>query len=309
MYYKTKEGIFMNAQKKNFFNKITMLAVVALLGGNMISPVSAVAQEAEAAATEIIYYDDFIYEDGPYQGQGTHTSVDYTINCDEMVVEDLAALPSAPSYGNNDSSMTNVCGPVAGTNIVVYYDRWATNLVPNFDPGMMFASGYYNYYPDIDWAQTNAVIASLYNLMRVPEVGGTTSANFKSGLNSYVTGQGYTISYTSCYASNTTLNLTTLKTAINAGKVALLMCSQYNFVYAVDDFTDDGYVYYTQFNSTVGHMMMVYGYKTLGYYSNGVKVGEDTFLLVSSGYNTQEQGYMRLNAFSVIDEAWITYIS
>ena len=101
----------------------------------------------------------------------------------------------------------------------------------------------------------------------------------------------------------------TLKTAINAGKVALLMCSQYNFVYAVNDVTDQGFVDYTQFNSTVGHMMMVYGYKTLGYYNGGVKVGEDTFLLVSSGYGDGVQGYMRLNAFSVIDEAWITYIS
>lgn len=299
----------MNAQKKNLLNKIALLAVVALLGGNMISPVSAVAQEAEAAATEIIYYDDFIYEDGPYQGQGTHTSVDYTINCDEMVTEDLAVVTSAPSYGNNDPSMTNVCGPVAGTNIVVYYDQWATNLIPNFEPGMVTSSGYFRYYPDIDWPQTNAVIASLYNLMRVPEVGGTTSANFKSGLNSYVTGKGYTVSYTSCYDSATTLNLMTLKTAINAGKVALLMCSQYNFVYAVHDDTDIGNIYFTQHNSTVGHMMMVYGYKTLGYYSNGVKVGEDTFLLVSSGYGDSSQGYMRLNAFSVIDEAWITYIS
>lgn len=301
----------MNAQKKNLLNKIAVLAVVALLGGNMVSPISAFAEEteAEAAATEIIYYDDFIYEDGPYQGQGAHTSVEYSVACDEMVVEDLAALPSAPSYGNNDPSMTNVCGPVAGTNIVVYYDRWATNLIPNFDPGMMFASGYYNYYPDIDWAQTNAVIESLYNLMRVPEVGGTTSANFKSGLNSYAAGKGYTVSYTSCYNSATTLNLTTLKTAINAGKVALIMCSQYNFIYGINEDLDEDRIYMTQFNSTVGHMMMVYGYKTLGYYSNGVKVGEDTFLLVSSGYGDSSQGYMRLNAFSVIDEAWITYIS
>ena len=50
----------MNAQKKNFFNKIALLAVVALLGGNMASPISAFANEteAEAAANEIIYYDD-----------------------------------------------------------------------------------------------------------------------------------------------------------------------------------------------------------------------------------------------------------
>ncbi len=298
----------MNAQKKNLFNKIAVLALVALLGGNMISPVSALASEVEVAEAEIIYYDEFIYEDGLYQGQGTRTAVDYTIYCDEMVIEDGVARPSAPSYGNNDPSITNACGPVAGTNIVVYYDRWATNLIPNFDPGMI-SYGTYTYFPDLDWPQTITVIESLYNLMKVPEVGGTTSANFKSGLNSYVTGQGYSVSYTSCYNSATTLNLTTLKTAINAGKVALLMCSQYNFIYEVNDATaTTGTVYYTQFNSTVGHMMMVYGYKTLGYYNDGVKVGEDTFLLVSSGYSSEEQGYMRLNAFSVIDEAWVMYI-
>ncbi len=297
----------MNAQKKKLFNKIAVLAVIALLGGNMSAPITALADEAETPA-EIIYYDDFIYEEGPYNGQGAHTTVDYTIDCDEMVIEDGVARPSAPSYGNNDPSMTNVCGPVAGTNLIVYYDRWATNLIPNFEPGMV-SYGEYCYFPDLDWTQTIAVIESLYTLMKVPEVGGTTSANFKSGLNSYAAAQGYSVSYTSCYGSATTLNLATLKTAITAGKVALIMCSQYNFIYAVDDFTDEGYVYYTQFNSTVGHMMMVYGYKTLGYYSNGVKVGEDTFLLVSSGYNTEEQGYMRLNAFSVIDEAWIMDIS
>lgn len=302
----------MNAQKQKLFNFTAVLSVMALLGGNALAPISAAAESSSSTAqpqqTETIYYDDFIYQDGPYHGQGAHTSVDYTINCDEVVVEHYATRPSAPSYGNNDPSMTNVCGPVAATNILVYYDRWSTNLIPNFDPGMI-SYGSYSYFPDIEWSQVNAMTVTLYDLMNIAEIGGTTSAYFKSGLNSYVATQGYDISYTSCYNSATTLNLTTLATAINQEKIALIMCSQYNFIYEVNDVTAQGFVDYTQFNSTVGHMMMVYGYKTLGYYSNGVKVGEDTFLLVSSGYSTQEKGYMRLNAFSVIDEAWIIDIS
>ena len=301
----------MNAQKRKIFTKISTMVAIALLGGNMITPITATAsadEPTQIATQETIYYDDFIYQNGTYQGQGVHTEEEITIACDEVVIEDWAARPSAPSYGNNDSSMTNVCGPMAATNLIAYYDRWATNLIPNFDPGMI-SYGEYTYFPDMEYAQVGAVTTSLYNLMQVPTVGGTTSANFKSGLNTYVSNQGYSVTYTTCYSSATTLNMTTVKTSINAEKVVLLMCSQYNFIYAVNDATSNsGRVYYTQFNSTVGHMMMAYGYKTLGYYLDGVKVGEDTFLLVSSGYNTHDQGYMRLNAFSVIDEAWVMYI-
>ena len=64
-----------------------------------------------------------------------------------------------------------------------------------------------------------------------------------------------------------------------------------------------------QVNSQTGHIMMVYGYKTMGYYTDGVKTDEKTFLLVSSGYGTGDQGYMELNDFSEIDEAWIVNVS
>lgn len=298
----------MNAQKKKILAKITMLVSIALLGGNVVAPIKASANETAATpTTETIYYDDFIYQDGPYQGQGVHTEETITIQCDEIVVEDWAAQPDAPSYGNNDTSMTNICGPMAATNLIAYYDRWATNLIPNFDPGAM-SYGEYTYFPDMEFPQVNAVTTSLYSLMQIASTGGTTSANFKSGLNTYVSNQGYSVTYTNCYNSATTLNMTTVKAAFNAQKVVLLMCSQYNFIYDVIDLTEEDTVYYDQYNSTVGHMMMAYGYKTLGYYLDGVKVGEDTFLLVSSGYSTHDQGYMRLNAFSVIDEAWVMYM-
>ena len=45
------------------------------------------------------------------------------------------------------------------------------------------------------------------------------------------------------------------------------------------------------------------------YYTDGVKIAEKTFLYMSSGYATGTQGYMELNDFSDIDEAWIVNVS
>ena len=55
--------------------------------------------------------------------------------------------------------------------------------------------------------------------------------------------------------------------------------------------------------------MMVSGYQTVGYYTNNTLIGTETFLIVSSGYQTAEDGYMKLNDFSKIDEAWIVNVS
>ena len=62
-------------------------------------------------------------------------------------------------------------------------------------------------------------------------------------------------------------------------------------------------------NSTTGHIMMVHGYKTVGYYTNNECIRTETFLLVSSGYDGAAKGFMKLNDFSVIDEALILTIA
>ena len=56
-------------------------------------------------------------------------------------------------------------------------------------------------------------------------------------------------------------------------------------------------------------MMMVYGYKTYAYYKDGENFRTDTFLRVTSSDGTCELGYMQLNDFSDIDEAYIMTIS
>ena len=303
----------LNALQKKLFSVATFLVagllVVGQLGGFVREEEQYIVR-AETTQDEVVYYDDVIYDESViFSGQGQQTSATYNISCDEVVVVERVVLPNVPSFGNSDTSMSNVCGPVAGTNIIGYYDRWYSNLIPNYEPGMVTSSGAYRYFPDLALNATCNVIESLYALMKVPEVGGTTSNNFKSGLTTYVNNQGYSLSYSSFYGSATSVNFNTLATAINQGKVGMVMCSNYNFIYGIDTIAREERVLITKINSTTGHMMMVYGYQTLAFYLDGNSVGTRTFLYTCSGYGGCEKGYMELNDFSIIDEALIISIT
>ncbi len=295
----------MNAKEK-LLGKIAIFAIAgAMVLGQAVGVGKTVTAGAQDNQEEIIYYEDMIYGDNSYNGQGVQTSSSYNITCDEMVVVDYAVHMSAPTYTTYESTMTNYCGAMAGRNVVIFYDRWLTNLVPNFTPGMVTGSGIYRYYPDLGMDATDAVMSRLYDLMQIAQIGGTTSQNFKNGLSSYASEKGYSTSYSSFYGSATSVNLNTLTTAINQNKVGVIMCTQYNFVYEIIPYEEQGFVQISRINSTTAHMMMVYGYQTLAFYLQGNHVCTKTFLYVSSGFGDGDQGYMELNDFSVINEAVI----
>lgn len=255
---------------------------------------------------EIIYYDD-MYNGDPTTG--TVTVADYYVEYDSYTVIENVKHVNAPSFGNSNSSLKNYCGPLTGLNVVGFFDRWYTELIPDYDPGMLFGSGNYHYYPDLGETSTKEALISLYDLMKTAEVGGTTSANFKSGLNTYVANAGYSFSYSTCYKNKTLVDIDKLKTAINQNKVAVVMCSEYNYVLDIMDLSSESKMKVVKNNSTIAHMMMVYGYKTIAYYKDGVNFQTDTFLYVCSSYGSGDTGYMQLNDFSVIDEALIMTIS
>ena len=293
----------MNANKVTFLHKFAALAMGSLLLLGQAPAIGASAStEVDTYENPTLYYDD---GDTLFHGYGNMVDADYYIYCDEVRTLSAKGYNYAPTYGNG-IGLTNACGAISGTNVVAYYDRFYPNLIPDFEPGMI-SYGVYMYFPDMMWEATENVLTSLYNLMQIPTVGGTTAANFRSGLASYMNSHGYSATYSSFQGTETMPNLTTLGNAIDAGKVGVVMCSAYNFITSMN--YSDGSVYVVKQNSTTGHIMMVYGYKTMGYYSGGTKIAEKTFLLVSSGYSTAAQGYMELNDFSDIDEAWIVNVS
>ncbi len=292
------------------------MAIFMVASAMSLAPLAGGAEKvvtagAEETPQEIVCHDgEIVYGTDVFNGQGTHTSATYTIDCDEMVLVAGSYHMSAPSYSSINSDMHNYCGAIAGRNVVGFYDRWYTNLIPNYTPGMVTGSGIYRYYPDMNVTATHTVVEDLYDLMQIGEIGGTTSSNFRSGLSAYFSGKGYSTSYSSFYSSATSVNFTQLTNAINQNKVGVIMCTQYNFVYALNQYVDEEYVLVSKVNSTTAHMMMIFGYQTWAFYKDGNHVCTKTFLSVCSGFADADIGYMELNDSSAtINEAVIISIS
>lgn len=283
-----------NATKKFLFS-ISAFALCAILAVTLLCGI----RPALAYAAEAVYCDE-----GSYGGTGTQTSATYDISCDDYKIIDGKVHTSPPSFGNANSSIKNACGPLAGMNIITFYDRWCTELVPNYDPGIMFSSGY-QYWSDRYLSQTESCIKSLYDYMNTAALGGTTSANFKSGLKAYVNDAGYSISSTSFYGNATTVNLSALKNAISQDKVGLIMCERFDFVSKIL-VSSSTTVTIVKTHYDAAHMMMVTGYETVNFYNKGKVVATETFLCVSSSFNSGETGYVQLNdSYLKIDEALI----
>lgn len=283
--------------------KFTAILAAAMLFAAILLPCAAAALPQQAfAAEEQRYCDDEVY-----YGEGESYNDDQYVYYDSYTIRERNYHISAPTYKGLDLDQTNICAPVAGLNVVVYYDYYYPNLVPDFEPGMI-SGGMYTYFPDIGWEETDAAVWELYDLMNTNQgAPGTADSDFKNGLVDYFENHGYNMSYSSFYSSQTNVNLSALDTALNQDKVALILCSQYNFVYSFID--HDTYVEIVKRNSNVGHIMMVYGYQIIDYYKDGSLFQSDTYLYVSSGYGSGIQGFIKMNDHLKINEALIVNVS
>ncbi len=286
--------------KKNFFVSFLTFALCALLafllfGGYGLS--------FKAAVNSTLYRDDL------FEGTGEQISATYSIYCDEYKMSDSAAHAYAPSFGTNDNSIKNACGTLTGMNVVTFYDRWHTNLVPDYTPGIINSKGNYQYIPDMARPATQSVIKSLYSLMKNDVLGGTTSANFKSGLKKYVENAGYSISSSSFYSNSLTVNLSKLKTAIQQNKVGVIMLRKFNYISKILNLEEESRVQVTKINMDAGHMMMVYGFMTLDFYKDGKVIRTETFLNVTSSDSSAKVGFIQLNDYLELEEALIYTIS
>lgn len=251
-----------------------------------------------ADTSQTVYRDD-----GSYRGTGTVTSATYSFACDDYEIIDGKAISFPPSFGNTDHSMENTCGPLAGLNISAFFDRWCTELIPDYTPGVLFGDDY-QYYRDKRLTQTKQALRNLYDLMETEKYGGATAETFKSGLKAYANNKGYSVSTSSFYSNRVSVNLSRLKTAIIEDKIGVILCERFDYVYGI--VVSGGSAKIVKEHNDAPHIMMVTGYTTYNFYNDGVTVATETFLHVSSGFSSGDMGYVQLNdSFLAIDEAII----
>ena len=201
-----------NAKIVSFTKRAIVLMIAILM---LIQPLALVTAYASPAPTK--YFDDTYYD---YAGDtsGGHVDDSYDVYYDELV-DTSVALANVPSM-KNLQNLPYACAAITGFSIVTFYDRYYPELIPNYDPGITLSSGTYVYYPDRGLAASNTVFSSLHTLMGSSD--GTTSAEFRNGLDDYVESVGRNATYQSMYSTSKTVNLSTLENAVNQNKGMLL---------------------------------------------------------------------------------------
>jgi hypothetical protein len=213
---------------------------------------------------------------------------------------------SFPKYYNTNSELYYECAPVAGSMIVGYYDRYYSNLIPNFTPGLTSGNDYI-YYSMSTYAQ--GIIDTLYVEMDTNDPDpGTTQTQYKNGLTSYIDTQGYDISYIDI-ASGGVINYnsgtSSLTYQISNGRPISLFLSGYNLC----SITDYGYkIVINKQTYSDNHIMIAYGYKRIRYYNElDINFRTDLFLKVSSGIDVIKDWYFVGSTGTTINDAEAAY--
>ena len=198
------------------------------------------------------------------------------------------------------ADLSNACAAIAGGNLVQYWDRYKTNLIPNYTPGI--GSGNLYMYNESN-AKTTAVITQLYSDMGMGSTGATVSM-FKNGIETYCVRQGYSATFTSCMSSGA-FDYSQAKQQLVAGKPLALFVSMFTFC----GITQGSGYDYLDYKVGIGtHVMAGFGYKEVTYAVSG-GTRKDYYIAVASGYNAKKRGFFNVNFNAQIDDAYSLLVS
>ena len=251
---------------------LVLLASISMFGA--WSPIAKAEEETEIR-----------YADAPIVSTVAATQIYYT---SRDIVEERDTPGGAPLYYSGEG-YTNACGPVAGTAIVAFYDKYYPNLIP----------GWESYYPATGKYRTqgssyvSAVLSELYTLMQTNVNGDGVSENeFKTGLQTYINNHGYSASYTSA-KSGSSLNYNACKAAIDSNKVIALFIKP-GVVYGLSEYSDHDTL--TESTISGNHIMYAYGYLQINYYNSTGLFRTETFLKVSTGRTAPSIAYFKVDS-------------
>ena len=259
--------------KKLTYLVLILVLVVGVMVFGAWTPV------AQAKAEEEIRY-----ADAPIVSTLASTQIYYT---SRDVLEGQTA-GGAPLYYLTDN-LPNACGPLAGTAIVAFYDKYFPDLIPDWE-SYYPANGKYR---NQSTTYTLPVLHELYDLMQTNVQGeGVSESEFKTGLQAYIVNHGYSASFTSA-KSGSSLSFSACKEAIDNNKVIALFIRP-GVVYTMGQYSDHDT--WTESTISGNHIMYAYGYLQIKYYNSTGLFRTETFLKVSVGYLATTMAYFKVDS-------------
>lgn len=238
---------------------------------------------------------------GSYNGASLENSEEISINFAHKEDSEIKINGGLPNYYDR-SDRTNSCANVAGAIVLGYYDKTYDELIENFSSARVIRD-------KILYAAQNAVvddvIARLYITMKTNITeGGTTIANFKSGLQKYVNDQGLEISY-SQVISNYSLNFNIYEDSIRQENPVVLFCSKYSLVSQMAFTAESGKEEFTLQHYIGNHVLIGYGFRTIKYYDSfGNLVRQLNLLAVGTGMSYGYLGYVLLDDYGTLIDGY-----
>lgn len=229
-----------------------------------------------------------------------------TFSYSTKTTESYFINPSVPAYYDT-ANRDYTCAPVAGANLIGFYDRYFPNLVPDIATG--YARGTrYNYYAMSRYeTQLQSLINDLATRMET-DADGTNKYSFMAGLSSYVTSKNLNVTFTDITQEMTTTYVLDLERAVaqlKNGNPIAFFTSGVNFT----AFTDTGSsVTMTIKSANDNHIFVAYGYQKVIYYDASGNIVRECISFQTSSGEDGLTGYFVINRYLAVDSALAVHI-
>ncbi len=255
----------------------------------------------ELTKDETEYYADIAYASSAGTIETDQETIYYT---SKSIIADFSLANRIPACTAETSLGNNICVPVAGANIIQYYDRYYTNLIENYTPGRGAGNIYmYNAVGD----EIRGVVLQLYDDMETNTTGaGVTIAQFKIGLETYCARQGYDITYQSCMSGGS-MSYSQVKSHIDAKTPVMIFMER--SIYTEDVSNNNGYDIVENSTYFANHSIVAFGYKEIKYTLSDGSNRNVNMLEVATGISSLNNGYLNLYKNNSIDDAMAVIIN
>ncbi len=242
---------------------------------------------------------EYVFNGFNYFGGGTatYTNTTFTISYARKTTTNYSIQYDLPDI---DASFQNgCCAHTAGAIILVYWDRFCPNIIPNYEP--MITVGPFVVYRGVT-KEVESLGFELIDLMLIGEPHeGVTFSEFQLGMKTLVERRGYTYTTTNLFSGGS-FNFNNYKNAVENNIPVAFFLSDYNMLNGISE--GDGIDTIGNGYCPISHVAAACGYKIDTYYdANNNVIQTRKYIKVASGLNSYGIGYLNINGVTTIDRA------